>query len=82
MPHLTPQESLLLQLAEEHLKNLLPARLMQSMDGFFAQARRNLGDDSQGHNVRLAREWPRKVRVVATSQPLLPPSIAPAYWKP
>ena len=82
VPHLTPQESLLLQLAEEHLKNLLPARLMQSMDGFFAQARRNLGDDSQGHNVRLAREWPRKVRVVATSQPLLPPSIAPAYWKP
>ncbi|AVO35473.1 helix-turn-helix transcriptional regulator [Ottowia oryzae] len=77
VPHLTPHESLLLQLAEEHLKHLLPTRLMQSMDGFFAQARRNLGDDSQGHNVRLAREWPRKVRVVATSQPLLPPSIAP-----
>lgn len=81
VPHLTPQESLLLQLAEEHLKHLLPARLMQSMDGFFAQARRNLGDVSQGknqgHNVRLAREWPRKVRVVATSQPLLPPAIAP-----
>ncbi len=77
VPLLTPQESLLLQLAQEHLKNLLPARLMQSMDGFFAQARRNLGDDSQGHNVYLAREWPRKVRVVATSQPLLPPTIAP-----
>lgn len=77
VPHLTPHESLLLQLAEEHLKHLLPARLMQSMDGFFAQARRNLGDDNAGHNVRLAREWPRKVRVVATSQPLLPPAIAP-----
>jgi predicted DNA-binding transcriptional regulator YafY len=81
VPHLTPHESLLLQLAEEHLKNLLPARLMQSMDSFFIQARRNLGDDSQGKNqgdsVHLAREWPRKVRVVATSQPLLPPAIAP-----
>ena len=73
LPQLTPQESLLLQLAEEHLKNLLPARLMRSMEGFFTQARRNLGD---GPNTRLEREWPRKVRVVATSQPLLAPAIA------
>lgn len=73
LPQLTPQESLLLQLAEEHLKNLLPARLMRSMEGFFTQARRNLGD---GPNARLEREWPRKVRVVATSQPLLAPTIA------
>ena len=72
VPHLTPQESLLLQLAEEHLKHLLPTRLMQSMDSFFTQARRNLGDSA---NSSLEREWPRKVRVVATSQPLLPPKI-------
>ena len=75
VPHLTPHESLLLQLAEEHLKNLLPTRLMQSMESFFIQARRNLRDDSQSHSARLAREWPHKVRVVATSQPLLPPAI-------
>ncbi len=74
LAQLTPQESLLLQLAEEHLKYLLPMRLMKSMDGFFAQARRNLGG---GANTALEREWPRKVRVVATSQPLLPPRIAP-----
>ena len=79
VPQLTPQESLLLQLAEEHLKHLLPARLMQSMDGFFNQARRNLGDshDQRCDTAALEREWPRKVRVVATSQPLLPPAIAP-----
>ena len=84
VPRLTPQESLLLLLAQEHLKNLLPARLMQSMDGFFTQARRNLGVDSQGHgtqSTRLAREWPRKVRVVATSQPLLAPAIAPGVME-
>lgn len=75
--HLTPHESLLLRLAEEHLKHLLPTRLMQSMEGFFSQARRNLGDDTDNHKLRLAREWPRKVRVVATSQPLIPPSIRP-----
>lgn len=78
VPNLTPQESLLLQLAEEHLKNLLPARLMKSMDGFFSQARRNLGPDG---SARLEREWPAKVRVVATSQPLLPPKIAPGVFE-
>lgn len=72
VPHLTPQESLLLQLAEEHLKHLLPTRLMKSLEGFFVQAKRNLGPES---NARLEREWPQKVRVVATSQPLLPPKI-------
>ena len=81
VPHLTPHESLLLQLAQEHLKHLLPTRLMQSMDGFFTQARRNLeGQHPSAHqdsNLRLARQWPRKVRVVATSQPLLPPRVAP-----
>lgn len=73
VPNLTHQESLLLQLAEEHLKNLLPARLMKSMEGFFSQAKRSLGPDS---SACLEREWRDKVRVVATSQPLLPPKIA------
>ena len=78
LPNLTPQESLLLQLAEEHLKHLLPARLMKSMDAFFSQAKRNLGPDS---NARLEREWPDKVRVVATSQPLLPPTLASGVFE-
>jgi predicted DNA-binding transcriptional regulator YafY len=77
VPNLTPQESLLLQLAEEHLKNLLPARLMRSMEGFFSQAKQNLGP---GGSARLEREWPGKVRVVATSQPLLPPKIVPSVF--
>lgn len=78
VPNLTPQESLLLQLAEAHLKNLLPSRLMKSMEGFFNQARRNLGPDS---SARLEREWPSKVRVVATSQPLLPPKIVQSVFE-
>lgn len=77
MPNLTPQESLLLKLAEEHLKHLLPPRLMKSMDAFFSQARRNLSPES---SARLEREWPGKVRVVATSQPLLPPKIVPGVF--
>jgi predicted DNA-binding transcriptional regulator YafY len=77
VPNLTPQESLLLRLAEEYLKNILPARLTKSMEGFFSQAKRNLG---AGSNARLEREWSGKVRVVATSQPLLPPKILPGVF--
>lgn len=78
IPNLSLQESLLLRLAEQHLRNLLPAHLMKSMEGFFAQARQNLGP--QGPES-LEREWPGKVRVVATSQPLLPPKIDPGVFE-
>jgi predicted DNA-binding transcriptional regulator YafY len=77
LPNLSPQESLLLGLAEKHLKNLLPANLMKSMEGFFAQARRNLGPFS---NAQLEREWMRKVRVISATQPLLPPKIRPGVF--
>lgn len=75
---LSPQESLLLGLAEEYLKNLLPAKVMKSMVGFFEQARRNLGPTS---TARQEKEWASKVRVVATSQPLLPPQIKPGVFE-
>lgn len=78
LPNLTPQESLLLGLAEEHLKNILPARLMSSMEGFFTQARRNLAPDS---NAKLEREWASKVRVVATTLPQLPPKIVSGVFE-
>ncbi len=72
LPILSSQESLLLHMAEAHLKHLLPARLMTSLSSFFNQAERNLGHNEQ---ARREREWPQKVRVVAASQPLLPPVI-------
>ena len=72
LPMLSEHESLLLTLAEQHLRNLLPASLMKSMDGFFTQARTNLGPHA---NTKREREWLSKVRVVSTTQPLLPPKI-------
>lgn len=72
LPSLTLQESLLLRLAEEYLKNLLPARLMKSLQGFFEQARRNLGPD---RDTKLEKEWLKKIRVVQTSQPQIPPMV-------
>lgn len=77
IPGLSNQESLLLTLAEQQLKDLLPANLMKSMASFFTQARSNLSHadaDSQ-------RAWLSKVRVVSTTQPLLPPKIKPGVFE-
>jgi predicted DNA-binding transcriptional regulator YafY len=73
LPGLSAQESLLLTLAEQQLRALLPARLMGSMQGFFAQAREQLGG---ANGPTREKAWLKKVRVVSTSQPLLPPKVA------
>lgn len=78
LPMLTEQESLLLSLAEQHLKTLLPASLMKTMDGFFTQARANLAPYT---NAKREREWLKKVRVVSTTQSLLPPKIKPGVFE-
>ena len=72
LPMLSEQESLLLTLAEKQLGAILPATVMKSMEGFFIQARANLG---QGTNAQREREWLSKIRVVSETQPLLPPKI-------
>ena len=72
LPGLTEQESLLLTLAEEHMRALLPAAVMRSMQGFFEQARVNL---LPHRGAQRSRDWLKKVRVVSDTQPLLPPKI-------
>ena len=44
LPGLNPQEALLLTLAKQQLANLLPARLIKSMNGIFDQAEHQLTD--------------------------------------
>ena len=78
LPSLSPQESLLLILAEQHLSSLLPVKLMKSMEGFFTQARSQIGDKAA---TKREREWLEKVRVVSTSQPLLPPKVDPTVFE-
>lgn len=77
VPGLSAQESLLLTLAERQMAALLPIRLMKSMDGFFTQARERLNGASSAQNDQA---WLQKVRVVSTSQPLLPPKIDPEVF--
>mgnify|MGYP003590487995 CR=1 FL=1 len=78
LPSLSPQECLLLTLAEQQLGQLLPPRLMKSMEGFFSQARIQLHEQSM---AKHEREWLKKVRVVSTSQPLLPPKVDPVMFE-
>lgn len=73
VPTLNRQESLLLMLAEQHLRPLLPPSVMRAMEGFFSQARSNLAPHQ---NATLEKQWLQKVRVVSETQPLLPPKLA------
>lgn len=72
IPGLNERESLLLALAEQHLRNLIPASITKSMEPYFSQAHSNLGPLTK---ARREREWLAKTRVVSTTQPLLPPNI-------
>lgn len=78
VPLLTASESLLLTLAEQQLRGLLPVRLMKSMESFFAQARSNLGASA---DAQREREWLSKIRVVRETQPLLAPQIKPGVFE-
>ena len=81
LPGLTEKESLLLGLAEHQLHHLLPAEVMKSMAPFFEQARANLAPHNDGRSqIKAARDWMKKVRVVSTTQPLLPPTIKPGVF--
>lgn len=76
LPGLTEHESLLLALAHAHLRNLLPARVMRSMEPFFEQARAQLAPrPDQPLAARQAKAWLNKVRVVSTSMPLIAPEL-------
>jgi predicted DNA-binding transcriptional regulator YafY len=72
LPGINQQESLLLALAEQHLRHLLPPKLMASMEGYFRQARGNLLDKRKAN---LEKQWLDKVRVVSTNQPLMAPDV-------
>lgn len=86
LPMLTEHESVMLLMAQQQLTHLLPANLMLAMKSFFEQAQANLsssrlGGHGQTAQTKLSNEWLKKVRVVSTNQPLLPPHIAPGVFE-
>ncbi len=77
LPILSEQQSLVLMLAKQYLKGILPASIMSSMDGFFQQAEYNLVYDN---HKKSGAEWLDKVAIAPTTQPLLPAQIAPQIF--
>ena len=80
LPVLSNQESLLLQLAEQQLKNLLPDSLMKSLKSLFRQARANLSGEPSSAPSR-DKAWLAKVRVISTTLPLIAPDLKPGVFE-
>lgn len=78
LPGMTTQQSLVLRLAKQQLEPLLPASVLRSMNSFFQQADDNLRPHT---SAKREREWLNKVRVVSTSQPMIPPKIKPGIFE-
>jgi predicted DNA-binding transcriptional regulator YafY len=72
---ITPEEALVLQLAESHLKTLLPGHFNGLFGKLFAQARSSVQAGPQGH-TRLST-WARKVRTAPEWLPRTAPKIRP-----
>ncbi|EJI1393210.1 helix-turn-helix transcriptional regulator [Vibrio parahaemolyticus] len=75
---LSPQESMLLSLAEDYLSNLLPANVLSSLSSIFDEAKYNLIPTNSSNKER---DWLKKVRVVSETQPLLSPKIHPDVFR-
>ena len=74
LPTLSVEENVLLTLADKHLKNLLPAKLYQSLDGYFKQAK-SMRLQNNLSTSKAQKEWLNKVDVVSPTQPLIAPEI-------
>lgn len=69
---LTPQESLLLKLAQENLRNQLPAHITKSFDPIFEAANESLLTKEK---CRRESAWVKKVAVISNTLPQIPPSF-------
>lgn len=74
LPLLTTDEALLLRLAFEHVRELLPTALIRRLAPVLESARLEL----QAPTAATARRWLKKVGRVDVSQPLLPVRFDPA----
>jgi len=73
LPTMSPIQALTLELAHEHLANLLPASLLESLAPYFKCAQ---GVLSSGDSVKKLADWREKVAIVPANQPLLPPDCS------
>lgn len=68
---ISAEQSLLLSLAYDELRFMLPANISQGLNDFFASAERHLRDQTKPQ----VSAWRNKVASVPPTQPLLPPTM-------
>ncbi len=73
LPNLTPDEALLLRLAYEDLRDLLPTALLRRLAPLFESARLELASPS----AAAERRWLGKVVRVSDGVPVMPPPLEP-----
>lgn len=75
LPGLSLHEALSLRMAEDSLRPLLPAFMLEGLEARFSQARQKL--EALSETLPAAR-WPHKIASVAPGMQLLPPQNDPA----
>ena len=73
LPGMSPLQALTLELAHDHLARLLPASLLETLAPYFKCAE---GVLSSGEGVKKLASWRKKVAIVPSSQPLIPPNCS------
>ena len=74
IPGISVSEALAMRLVQAHMSQLLPASMLDGLQGVFSLAQSKL-DNVDAHNQHHARDWLSKVRVVPPTQPMLPPHV-------
>ncbi len=78
LPGLSGHEALMLAMAEEYLKELLPSITNDVLDPHFKAAKRALKEQ---FNAKKISNWLLKVRSISANQPLISPKIPPEIQK-
>ena len=73
LPAMSPLQALTLELAHDHLANLLPASLLDTLAPYFKCAE---GVLNSGDGVKKLASWRKKVAIVSAGQPLIPPNYS------
>ena len=72
LPGLTANEALTFKLAQQHLRRLMPTKMLLQLAPYFAAADKRLSEISQDNNKS---DWQHKISVAPAWQPLIAPEV-------
>ncbi len=76
VPSISPAAALAMNMAEEHLRHMLPPTVLDLLEPHFNESRALL--QAMDHNG--LSQWSRRVRVVPPVKALLPAQVSPEIW--